>query len=66
MITDVALGKDVVLYHPELINLYEFSIGPETRIGNWRALQDFEPLLHLRRRHDRGRRVSGSWRHVHQ
>ncbi|WP_108459866.1 acyltransferase [Devosia naphthalenivorans] len=39
MITDVALGKDVVLYHPELINLYECSIGPETRIGTFVEIQ---------------------------
>ncbi|WIY54220.1 acyltransferase [Devosia sp. YIM 151766] len=39
MITDVALGKDVVLYHPDLINLYRCSIGAESRIGTFVEIQ---------------------------
>jgi acetyltransferase-like isoleucine patch superfamily enzyme len=39
MITDVAFGKDVVLYHPDLVNLYGCSIGAETRIGTFVEIQ---------------------------
>lgn len=39
MITEVSLGKDVVLYHPELVNLYECTIGAETRIGTFVEIQ---------------------------
>jgi UDP-2-acetamido-3-amino-2,3-dideoxy-glucuronate N-acetyltransferase len=30
---DVKLGKDVVIYHPELVNLYGCEIGDNTKIG---------------------------------
>lgn len=30
---DVRLGKDVKIYHPELVNLYGCIIGDDTRIG---------------------------------
>ena len=39
MVTDVTLGKDVVLYHPDLINLYGCSIGAQTRIGTFVEIQ---------------------------
>ncbi len=39
MITDAVLGKDVVLHHPELINLYDCAIGEETRIGPFVEIQ---------------------------
>jgi UDP-2-acetamido-3-amino-2,3-dideoxy-glucuronate N-acetyltransferase len=39
MLKDVSLGKDVVLYHPDLINLYGCSIGAETRVGTFVEIQ---------------------------
>jgi acetyltransferase-like isoleucine patch superfamily enzyme len=30
---DVKLGKDVTIYHPELVNLYGCEIGDHTKIG---------------------------------
>lgn len=39
MISEVALGKDVVLYHPDLINLYGCSIGAQSRIGTFVEIQ---------------------------
>ncbi len=30
---DVKLGKDVIIYHPELVNLYGCEIGDNTKIG---------------------------------
>ena len=39
MITGVVLGKDVVLHHPELINLYSCVIGPGTCIGPFVEIQ---------------------------
>src|SRR6201997_3025173 len=30
---DVQLGRDVRIFHPDLVNLYGCSIGDETRIG---------------------------------
>ncbi|SFV27747.1 transferase hexapeptide (six repeat-containing protein) [Devosia crocina] len=39
MIKDVVLGKDVVLYHPDLINLYGCTIGEGTRIGTFVEIQ---------------------------
>lgn len=40
MITsDVKLGKNVVIHHPELVNLYGCEIGDETRIGTFVEIQ---------------------------
>ena len=36
---DVALGKDVVIIHPELVNLYGCRIGDDTRIGSFVEIQ---------------------------
>ena len=40
MITaDVKLGKDVVIHHPELVNLYGCTVGNGTRIGTFVEIQ---------------------------
>jgi acetyltransferase-like isoleucine patch superfamily enzyme len=39
MITRVALGEGVVVHHPELVNLYDCSIGAGTRIGTFVEIQ---------------------------
>jgi UDP-2-acetamido-3-amino-2,3-dideoxy-glucuronate N-acetyltransferase len=36
---DVALGKDVVIFQPELVNLYGCSIGDGSRIGAFVEIQ---------------------------
>jgi acetyltransferase-like isoleucine patch superfamily enzyme len=36
---DVRLGEGVTVFHPELVNLYGCSIGPETRIGAFVEIQ---------------------------
>lgn len=36
---DVKLGKDVRIFHPDLVNLYGCSIGDETRIGTFVEIQ---------------------------
>ena len=36
---DVKLGKDVRIYHPELVNLYGCEIGDETKIGSFVEIQ---------------------------
>src|SRR6266550_4165804 len=36
---DVTLGKDVRIFHPELVNLYGCSIADETRIGSFVEIQ---------------------------
>jgi UDP-2-acetamido-3-amino-2,3-dideoxy-glucuronate N-acetyltransferase len=36
---DVVLGKDVVIHHPDLVNLYGCSIGAGTRIGAFVEIQ---------------------------
>ena len=60
----------------KFINLYGCEIGDETKIGAFveiqknagsrKALQDLQPHLHLRRRHDRRQCVHRSWSHVYQ
>jgi O-antigen/teichoic acid export membrane protein/acetyltransferase-like isoleucine patch superfamily enzyme len=37
---DVKLGRDVRIFHPELVNLYGCSIGDETRIGTFVEVQN--------------------------
>lgn len=37
--SDVQLGQDVRIFHPELVNLYGCSIGNETRIGTFVEIQ---------------------------
>lgn len=32
---DVQLGRDVRIFHPDLVNLYGCSVGDETRIGTF-------------------------------
>lgn len=32
---DVLLGRDVIIFHPELVNLYGCTIGDETRIASF-------------------------------
>lgn len=36
---DVRLGRDVRIFHPELVNLYGCEIGDETRIGTFVEVQ---------------------------
>lgn len=36
---DVQLGKDVRIFHPDLVNLYGCTIGDETRIGTFVEVQ---------------------------
>lgn len=36
---DVQLGKNVKIFHPELINLYGCTIGDETKIGTFVEIQ---------------------------
>jgi UDP-2-acetamido-3-amino-2,3-dideoxy-glucuronate N-acetyltransferase len=35
----VSLGKDVKIFHPDLVNLYGCTIGDETRIGTFVEIQ---------------------------
>lgn len=36
---DVVFGKGVVIYHPDLVNLYSCTIGDETKIGTFVEIQ---------------------------
>lgn len=36
---DVTLGRDVVIHHPDLVNLYGCRIGDATRIGSFVEIQ---------------------------
>jgi UDP-2-acetamido-3-amino-2,3-dideoxy-glucuronate N-acetyltransferase len=36
---DVQLGRDVKIFHPDLVNLYGCSIGDETKIGAFVEIQ---------------------------
>jgi UDP-2-acetamido-3-amino-2,3-dideoxy-glucuronate N-acetyltransferase len=36
---DVQLGKDVAIYHPDLVNLYGCKIGENTKIGTFVEIQ---------------------------
>ncbi|MGY3604074.1 MULTISPECIES: acyltransferase [unclassified Bradyrhizobium] len=36
---DVELGRDVRIFHPELVNLYGCTVGNETRIGTFVEIQ---------------------------
>jgi UDP-2-acetamido-3-amino-2,3-dideoxy-glucuronate N-acetyltransferase len=36
---NVKLGKDVRIFHPDLVNLYDCVIGDETRIGAFVEIQ---------------------------
>jgi UDP-2-acetamido-3-amino-2,3-dideoxy-glucuronate N-acetyltransferase len=36
---DVRLGRDVRIFHPDLVNLYGCSVGDETRIGTFVEVQ---------------------------
>jgi UDP-2-acetamido-3-amino-2,3-dideoxy-glucuronate N-acetyltransferase len=36
---DVRLGRDVRIFHPDLVNLYGCSVGDETRIGAFVEIQ---------------------------
>lgn len=36
---DVQLGRDVLIFHPDLVNLYGCTIGDETRIGTFVEIQ---------------------------
>jgi UDP-2-acetamido-3-amino-2,3-dideoxy-glucuronate N-acetyltransferase len=72
---DVSLGRSVKIFG--FANLYGCTVGDESRIGYFVeiqknatvsrcALQNFEPLVYLRRRHYRGRRIYWSSRVLHQ
>ncbi len=73
---NVRLGDGVVIHHPDLVNLYGCAIGAGTRIGTFveiqkerldrRKLQDLQPFVHLRGRHDRGGCLRRPRRDVHQ
>ncbi len=36
---DVKIGKDVIIHHPELVNLYGCEIGDKTKIGTFVEIQ---------------------------
>src|SRR4051812_2045318 len=36
---DVRLGRDVKIFHPDLVNLYGCSIGDETKVGTFVEVQ---------------------------
>src|SRR6202045_1445452 len=36
---DVQLGRDVRIFHPDLVNLYGCSVGDDTRIGTFVEIQ---------------------------
>src|ERR1700709_2730023 len=36
---DVELGRDVRIFHPDLVNLYGCAVGDETRIGTFVEIQ---------------------------
>lgn len=36
---DVSLGKDVKIFHPELVNLYGCTIGANTKVGTFVEIQ---------------------------
>ena len=36
---DVQLGRDVRIFHPDLVNLYGCAVGDETRIGTFVEIQ---------------------------
>lgn len=36
---DVQLGRDVRIFHPDLVNLYGCVVGDETRIGTFVEIQ---------------------------
>lgn len=36
---DVVLGRDVRIFHPDLVNLYGCSIGDETKVGTFVEIQ---------------------------
>ena len=38
-IKDVELGRDVKIFHPDLVNLYGCSVGDESRIGTFVEIQ---------------------------
>jgi UDP-2-acetamido-3-amino-2,3-dideoxy-glucuronate N-acetyltransferase len=37
--TDVQLGKDVRIFHPDLVNLYGCTVGDQSRIGTFVEIQ---------------------------
>jgi len=37
--SDVTLGKDVQVFHPDLVNLYGCTIGDETKVGTFVEIQ---------------------------
>lgn len=39
MITNVQLGENVTIFHPELVNLYGCTIGKNTKIGTFVEIQ---------------------------
>jgi len=38
-VKDVVLGRDVRVFHPDLVNLYNCTIGDETKIGTFVEIQ---------------------------
>lgn len=38
-VNEVRLGRDVIIFHPNLVNLYGCSIGDETRVGTFVEVQ---------------------------
>ena len=75
--SSVRLGRDVVIHHPDLVNLYGCR-GRRRKRGSARSsrsrrtppigapLQDLIAHVHLRGRHDRGRGLRRPRRDVHQ
>jgi UDP-3-O-[3-hydroxymyristoyl] glucosamine N-acyltransferase len=37
--SSVRLGRDVVIHHPDLVNLYGCTIGDETKVGAFVEIQ---------------------------
>jgi UDP-2-acetamido-3-amino-2,3-dideoxy-glucuronate N-acetyltransferase len=38
-LADVQLGRDVLIFHPDLVNLYGCTIGDETKVGTFVEVQ---------------------------
>ena len=42
--SDVRLGSGVVIFHPELVNLYGCHIGDGTRIDSFVEIQNYKKI----------------------
>jgi hypothetical protein len=55
--SDVRLGHGVVIFHPELVNLYGCRIGDGTRIGSFVEIQKNATCRYSRTRPSAGGRA---------